>query len=85
MFNIRTIFNWFVFAMIASFIIAVLACFDKDQVVALVLITYSHTFLVHMAERDYFKSRLKKYQKALDKATEIIRSAEPENDNAYEK
>ena len=84
MYNIRTIANWAIFSMVVTFIISIIAVFDEDQVAALVIICYGHLFLTHMTEREYAHKRLKKYQKALAEATELIRSTE-HTDNAYEK
>lgn len=83
MFSIRSIGNWAIFSILAIIIISFLAI-SKDQVVALVLISYGHIFLSHMAEREYFRRRLKKYQKAVSEMTELVRSTE-QNNNACEK
>lgn len=75
MFNIRSIGNWAIFSVLTIIIVSFLTV-TKDQVVALVLISYGHIFLSHMAEREYFRSRLKKYQKAVSELTELVRSTE---------
>lgn len=78
MYNIRSIGNWAIFSILAIIIISYLAV-SKDQVVALVLISYGHIFLSHMAEREYFRRRLKNYQKGLSTATALLRSTELRN------
>lgn len=84
MFNIRTICNWAIFSLVCAFIISLLSLFDTDKAVALILICYGHLFLSHMWEREYAHKRLKKYQKALNEATELIRLTE-QNNNECEK
>lgn len=84
MFNLRTICNWAIFSLVATFIISLMVLFDTDKAVALILICYGHSFLAHMWEREYAHRRLKKYQRAISELTELVRSTE-QNDNAYEK
>lgn len=82
MFNIRTIINWAIFSLVAVFIISLLSLFDTDKAVALILICYGHLFLSHMWEREYAHKRLKKYQKAINELTELIRSTELTSDDS---
>lgn len=79
MFNLRTICNWAIFSLIATFIISLIALFDTDKAAALILICYGHIFFSHMWEREYAHRRLKKYQKAVSELTELIRLTEQDN------